>query len=239
MDSKAVNEGIKEVIWPQLRDDGFEVFSPRTAWRHRPERIDVINFQSFNAYNAGVIGCTTYSFAVNLGCFVLAIPPRFEPSKMKQKNGRLTPQEFECRLRGRLSPTMQQPHLQATDIWFIDEAGERLAASLRDVSQCIAATALPWFSHFASLHEVLRIFQTQPEQMSRLWGFGRSPSPVRHYFSGYVALSLNDSSAKHHLEQALLSGCFSSVEARLASDVQQAVQQSVQADGPASGGTAA
>lgn len=223
MDSKVVNAGIKKLIWPRLRVEGFELFSPRTAWRHHADRIDVLNFQSFNAYNAGVIGCTTYSFAVNLGCYLLAIPPHFEPSRLKRKKDLRVPHEYECHMRGRLSPGIRQPELRSSSIWFIDESGENLEPSLLDVRHAVESTATGWFEQFQSPAEVLRVFRDSSEDMNRLFGFGGNPSPVRHYFSGYVALSLNDPSAKHHLEEALASGRFSSVQARLADDVRRAI----------------
>ena len=86
-----------------LRAAGFTQFSPRTAWRHRPGRIDVVSFQSFNSYNAAVTGCTTYSFCVNLGAFLTAIPPDYEPHRIKTKAGQLLPHPAECHFRGRLN----------------------------------------------------------------------------------------------------------------------------------------
>jgi hypothetical protein len=73
MDSKIVTREIRRFVWPRLKKQGFTEFSARTAWRHSKAKIDVVNFQSFNSYLAGVIGCTTYSFALNLGCYYLAI----------------------------------------------------------------------------------------------------------------------------------------------------------------------
>jgi hypothetical protein len=74
MDSKSVNKEIRQTIWPLLREAGFWRFSSRSAWRHAESRVEVLNFQSFNSYNAGVLGCTTYSFSVNLGVFLLRSP---------------------------------------------------------------------------------------------------------------------------------------------------------------------
>src|SRR5580658_7025169 len=171
MDSKVVNQGIRGRIWPRLRERGFGTFSSRSAWRHRSDRIEVVNFQSFNAYNAGVIGCTTFSFAVNLGCYLLAIPPRFEPSRIKATKGHLVPEEFACHFRGQLSPDIPQPKLRAKNIWFIDETGSNLALSLDDAWAALDGSGLPWFEQFASPAEVLRILRHEPEQQGRLWGF--------------------------------------------------------------------
>lgn len=69
MDSKIVNKEIKKTIKPFLQAVGFTKFSERNAWRYRDEFIEVINFQSFNSYLADGVGCTTYSFAINLGVY--------------------------------------------------------------------------------------------------------------------------------------------------------------------------
>ena len=225
MDSKVVNQGIKGHIWPRLRACGFGTFSSRSAWRHRSDRIEVVNFQSFNAYNAGVIGCTTFSFAVNLGCYLLAIPPQFEPSRIKEKKGHLMPEEYTCHFRGQLSPSIPQPKLLAKNIWFIDETGSNLALSFEDVWIALGGSGLSWFEQFDSPAQILRILQHEAQQQGRLWGFGNNPSPRRHYFIGYVALNLKDGGlAKDHLQRALSSGRFSSVEGRLAKDIERAAK---------------
>ena len=61
MDSSVVNGWIRKRIWPVLRDGGFTRFTPRTAWRYIPTRIEIVNFQSFNSYLAESVGATTYS----------------------------------------------------------------------------------------------------------------------------------------------------------------------------------
>lgn len=99
MDSKAVNKEIRGRIWPLLKDIGFSRFTPRTAWRYNDGKIDVLNFQSFNAYNASVMGVSTFSFCVNLGSFLIYVPPQWPP---KVKGGHLMPNEAECHFRRRL-----------------------------------------------------------------------------------------------------------------------------------------
>jgi hypothetical protein len=223
MDSRIVNSQIKRRIWPRLREAGFDTFTSRTAWRHHEDRIDVVNFQSFNSYNAGVLGCTTYSFSVNLGCLVTAIPPDYEPSKMKEKGGLLLPQEYECHFRGRLARSFKQPELRERSIWYIDPSEKYLGWAITDIEQQTAANVLGWFERLAKLEDALNILLSADEDMSNLWGFGRNASPVRHYFTGYLALRLHSMNlAKHHLGIALDSGCFKQVEKRLASDLEKA-----------------
>lgn len=220
MDSKIVNSQIKRRIWPHLKQAGFDVFTARTAWRHHVNRIDVLNFQSFNSYNAGVIGCTTYSFAVNLGCYLKSIPPQFEPDRIKNRAGDLLPQEFNCHFRGRLSRTFKQPELKERDIWYIDEGERYLGRAMTDIEGLLPSTALPWFERFADERFALEVLLNADEEMGELWGFGRNPSPVRHYFTGYVALGAKEiEMADRHLTLALASGCFKSIESRLSSDI--------------------
>lgn len=83
MDSKAVNREIRRVIWPLFKAAGFSSNTTRTAWRHTADKADVINFQSFNRYNADVLGITTFSFAVNLGCYLRYVPPQWPPKNVK------------------------------------------------------------------------------------------------------------------------------------------------------------
>ena len=225
MDSKIVNRSIRDRIWPRLRDHGF-VSSSRSAWRHHTDRVDVVDFQSFNSYNAQVIGCTTFSFAVNLGCYLLSIPPSDEPARIKQNGGRPIPAEYQCHFRSRLSPSIPQPQLNSADIWFIEESGKNLDSSLDDVWDNLQRTGLQWFEQFANPNDVLRILLTEQEQMSRLWGFGNNSSPLRHYLIGYVARSLGDAPiAAEHLQAASASQSFTSIQERLVFDARAAAQQ--------------
>ncbi len=59
--SSDVNRALREMLWPALKDAGFVERTARTAWRRHADRIDVVNFQSFNAYLAQQIGATTFT----------------------------------------------------------------------------------------------------------------------------------------------------------------------------------
>jgi hypothetical protein len=187
-----------------LREAGFRA-SSRSAWRHTDDRVDVVRFQSFSAYDAAVLGVTTFSFAVNLGTFLRYVPPQRSPRKIK--NGEPFPAEYECQFRGRLQPSiMQLPQVQ--DVWSIDSEGKNLAWCIHDVANQIPK-ALSWFAALESRNEVLRILLQQDEETSILWGFGRRPSPMRSYLTGYLALALKDDAlAIQHLGDAVASGCF-------------------------------
>ena len=204
MDSTTVNKEIRRSIWSALRKAGFSKFTTRTAWRYAEDQIEVINFQSFNRYNADILGITTLSFAVNLGSYLLYVPPQW-PSKVK--DGKQVPRESACHFRGRLVRIISQPHKHA-DIWLVDNDGRNLGWCIKDVEQQVPL-ALQWFDRLRDKSEVLRILLKEPEKMSRLWGFGNNPSPIRAYLCGYVALKLGQREmAESKLREAAESKCF-------------------------------
>lgn len=225
MDSKEVNKQIRAVVHPVLKAQGFSKFTARDSWRFHDDRIDVVNFQSFNTYHAEGIGCTTYSFAVNIGCFFTYIPEQYP---LTRKDGLILPQECECHFRGRLHKTIKQWKLKNPNIWFIDTKGENLSDAMNDVKERIEEDCPAWFIRLADRQEVLRILREDSEGMGELWGFGKNPSPIRSYMLGYVALSLGKAElANHHLALAAESGCFK----KLFSNAEEAKRRMLKQDG--------
>ncbi len=222
MDSKIVNKRIRSEIRPLLKEAGFSRFTGRNSWRYASGRIDVINFQSFNSYNASVMGCTTYSFAVNIGCFFTDIPDQYREGNAETTGGGLRPDEAQCHFRGRLHRSFAQPQFDSREVWYIDPDGRYIEKALHDVRMAICRDGFPWFERLAEPSEALRILLEENECMGKLWGFGRNPSPIRHYLTGYFALTLGRSeTARHHLREALASGRFSQVAERIKRDLER------------------
>jgi hypothetical protein len=223
VDSKTVNGQIRSEVRPLLKELGFTRFTSRNAWRYHGSMIDVLNLQSFNAYNASVMGCTTYSFAVNLGCYFTDIPHQYEKARIKEERGQLLPAEFDCSFRGRLRRSFAQPECDSREIWFIDPAGRYLEKAVHDVRMALDRDGVPWFGRLADPNEALRVLLEDDERMGELWGFGRNPSPARHYLTGYFALNLGQNGlARQHLSEALASGCFKQVAERIERDLHRA-----------------
>ena len=210
MDSKVVNKYIREIIRPELKAIGFSKFTSRNSWRYRENIIDVINFQSFNSYNADVMGVTTYSFCVNLGSFHKDIPIQHQPIKVKADL--LYPEEYQCQFRGGLNRTISQREIDRTDIWYINSNGRNVESCVLDAKQQILTKGINWFSYLEKKETLREILLNQPESMGELWGFGNNPSPNRSYLLGYVELLLgNESEAKKHFEKVIESGCYKTV----------------------------
>ena len=168
------------------------------------------------------MGCTSYFFSINLGCYFAAIPYQYDEARIKRDRGQLLPAESECPFRGRLRRSFSQPEYDSRDIWFIDPAGRYLEKAVHDVRMAIARDGVPWFSRLAVRNEALRVLLEEGESMSELWGFGRNPSPLRHYLTGYLAHTLGQNGlARRHLSEALASGCFKQMAERIEHDVQR------------------
>lgn len=208
-----VNKAIKHFIVPFLKENGFEIFTPRSAWRYRTNKIDVVNFQSFNSFLAGSLGCTSFSFGVNLGIFFKDIPLLY--STPKERSGYPCPEEYECHFRRTLLKKLEQTEFSRDDIWYIDSEGDYLELALNDVKNELVSCGLPWFERFNDMNEVLRTLLEDDEEIGRkingTFGFGRNPSPIRSYQTGYIALSIgNYDLAEKALKEAIDSGCFKS-----------------------------
>lgn len=140
--------------------------------RYAGEKIDVVNFQSFNFYLATCLGCTTYSFGVKLGCSFDAIP---RSERIKRKDQFFRPEEYECHFRRALQKTIQQPNLKRTDVWYVDHSGQNLKVVIEDAKKAILENGLPWFNRFADFNEVLRTLQEDLESMDGTWDLEIGP----------------------------------------------------------------
>ena len=181
MDSRVVNREIRREIWPALRQRGFDAFSARTAWRHFADRTWLVNFQSFNSYFSLIDGCTTFSFAVNLGIFLSALASTEEDAI----RGR--PKAYQCHLRRKLFKKIVQINYSRKDIWYVDQEGLNLLEVLDDARRVLLANAMAWFDRFSRSDEVFRTLAEEDED-DTLFGIGAKWSPRRKLLIGRAAV---------------------------------------------------
>lgn len=184
MDSKVVSREIRREIWSLLGRSGFTQFSSRTAWRFTADQIHVVNFQSFGGYLAEGVGCTTFSFAVNVGIFFRAIPFRATDKRPARES---QPRESQCHFRRSLQKGIAQPVLPRRDTWYVESDCSNLLECLDDARNAIVQDGLAWFSHFESLEYVLSALTDQadlPEVPAS------RESPARKRMIGYIARAL-------------------------------------------------
>jgi hypothetical protein len=201
MNSAVVNRAIRSLAWPVLKDRHFTSFTGRTGWRDRERLIDIVNFQSFNRYNADVLGCTTFSFSINLSIYLADVRSDHHPAV---RNDRLRPAEYEGHIRRRLLPS--HPSLpRARDVWLVEEDGHNAEGTVMQAAAALTETADSWFAAFGNQDAVLSVLQgvaAPPDKLT--WLPGAPDSAVRNSAVGYVALALGKrSTAAGYLRRAL------------------------------------
>jgi hypothetical protein len=216
-----VNRILRECIWPLLKEHGFATFTQRTSWRHTADRIDVVDFRPVGADRAHVLGCTPFSFSINLGIFFLAIPPQFGPDSIKRRVNVLLPQESLCHFRHPLTKARLDAEGTRPDIWYIDPQGSNAMAVVQEAATDLVQQAIPWFARYSAPNTALHILLNDDENFATVWGFGRNPSPIRHYLTGYMALAQRQYElAMIHLKAALDTGIFEATQVQLLHDVE-------------------
>jgi hypothetical protein len=179
MNSQIVNEEIKKVIWPKLKAQNFTYSIERTIWRFSPEIIEVIDFESFSEYNAYLVGCTPFSFQVNVGIYYKSVEktPWFTDVPLS------TPAEYHCQARSHLLKTLDQTDLffshkklnfgnqilslfsrkknkvDKKTIWYVKDDGSNLTEVVNDVSKRIEIAALPWFELYGNIDKVIELHE--------------------------------------------------------------------------------
>src|SRR5258708_14777033 len=155
MDSKIVNKAIKKEILSLLKENKFTKFNSRNALRFSEQQVDMINFQSFNSYLAYGVGCTTYSFSINLGVYYKCYEktPWFN-SKIPTK-----PSEYvwlqakplkKTLIQAKLfhpynNPSFHAWHKDRNDIWYVKENGSNLEEVIQDAKECIGNEGFNYF----------------------------------------------------------------------------------------------
>ncbi len=164
MNSQVINKVIRSEVWPALRRQGFSSFDNRNVWRYRGPFVDVVKFQSFSAYLADGLGCTSFSFALNLGVFLrhstLIWPTRSDSEGLPR------PSESECPFRAHLKKRSTVDGFGRADIFFVDEEGRTTAAVFRET---IAPPGRTGSSLVPSLYQPRRR-RAGLGRSRRLWG---------------------------------------------------------------------
>ncbi len=183
MDSRVLVREIRREIWPLLRERGFAEFTGKTAWWRLPEQIHVVNFQSFSSYLAQGVGCTTFSFALNLGIYFPAIPVHH---RVKGTDPATRPEEYHCHLRRHLRKGFTQPEGPRDDIWYVAPDGSNLAEAVAAARETLRGEGLAWFEQYRSLETVLEMLLG--EETADITSPPRSP--LRKYMTGHIARAL-------------------------------------------------
>jgi len=199
MDKKTVEKVLKEMLWPLLKQHGFQVFKGRAAWRHTEKRIDVVEIQFFPREKADQWGITPYSFALPMGCFFPFAPSEYEPMIKREKN-LILPNEAQCHLRRTTLKTLNQRECNIPNIWYIDPRGKYLNAVIEDIKNQFSGEIFAWFERFDNLPSLLKDLIETPN-VHIILGLTLG---IPRYLAGFLALEIGEwLLAKKLLQQEL------------------------------------
>jgi hypothetical protein len=217
-DSRDVRKAIASEIWPNLRERGFAQIEGRVARRTHADRIDIVEFITFNSYEMERLKLKPGSFAIALGCHLNYVTNPI--ANDSGENVLLTkPSISECVLRGSLLRPYPKPEGLDRDCWPVGIDGVSIEQVMSGARDAVLGDGMRWFEQFETPEAVFELVGERAEDMSRLWGFGRPGSPVRHFILGYAALAAgNPQAARKHLQKALDAGCFPNHAPRMRAD---------------------
>ena len=159
MDAKATTGAIRRSIYPFLKTvGGFTKAKGRNAWRFDEHTTSVANFRSFSPSLADGVGCTTFSFAINLGVFL-----RLGPFHSAGRPEDSLPHEADCPIRIRLTKSLRQPRFipyaslgetavtDVPDVFYVAADASNLEDVVHDARVALEKRGLPLFERFRDL----------------------------------------------------------------------------------------
>jgi hypothetical protein len=202
--SRQVNVEIKRKIWPMLRSAGFDKFNARNAWRHAPESISVVNFQSFSSYHAARHKCTSFSFCINLGVYYPCVhdTPWARKWPVLYRVRPSEPPEYGCHARLHLEKRILQSEYPRLGIWYVHPNGSNLTAVIEDALGVILEVGSPWLEKFTNITYALTEYQ-RPREIGRkeyVCAFGTFKAAAE---GSALAFSLKDYAAAINLWRAV------------------------------------
>jgi hypothetical protein len=147
VDGRVVGAAIRQRARPILHEAGFSEFTGRKAWRQSEHTIDHVTFRSFNSHIAAGVGCTTFSFSIEVGvCF-------------RCLDHELTrPQDYDLTFRAVLGKNLRQPVFHPygrdeasdrPDVWYVAPDGQDLDRVVDDGVTVLKGQGLPFIIRYA------------------------------------------------------------------------------------------
>ncbi len=125
---------------------GFTEFTARKAWRETEHTVDHVTFRSYSAYNAGVLGCTSYSFTVEVGVFYKCIKPDLDRRV----------EDYDCEFRAFIGKNIVQdffrtewgPARDAPEVWYLLPDGSNLSSVVEGACALLVRDGLPFLDRY-------------------------------------------------------------------------------------------
>ena len=178
---------IVDLIHDHLKFDGFLHRKGKTLWRVSNRKFDVVKFTLLPAAVQLKWNEPPGSFLVDVSCLFPFLP---QSGHTADDTPPLRPEQGFGQIRLRMDRGIRQREIKAPNIWWAGFDEQAIEAVSKDILTAIADHALPFFSRFEDVEELLRTFVEDEQSMEAggVWGFGRKESPIGLLYTGFTAL---------------------------------------------------
>jgi hypothetical protein len=195
-DARALTRGIRETLWPVLRDAGFTEFKPRDAWQSGDAAVLVVNLWCLGA-QAYKYRCTGTSFNLNVGVTFPRLQRQLRPD---QKIPKLPPEPMAHVRALLLKGAFQKDHPGVA--WYVEEDGSNLPEVLNRARDVLRSFGLPLLRELEDPRRLVTLFKTSPKEWVRRFGTDQLAAPEWEIHCGLARLAGDRSLADSLLQEA-------------------------------------
>jgi len=142
---------IRERIFPILKNNGFDHFSGRKAWRRFNDKVYLFLISGVGAYFSTVTGYPSISVTSSINIFYINFPDQRKCRKYG-KSDKPLPSGTECHLRfglDKIDPQVEycknlESPIEANrrDVWWVDPGGNNIQSVVEDLARVTEEYAL-------------------------------------------------------------------------------------------------
>lgn len=175
---KEINNELRTILFPTLKEYGFEKVSVNNSWQWSKDCIFVFNISNVGNYFSEVTGWTPLSLTATLGVFYSFIPLDDENIKVGKK-GELLPSYDQCHRTFDLRCSLDQSayldlldnpaEKNRNDIWWIDLEGENLSDVIRDIKKSFVIDGIPWLDQYTNLEYVFSEIEKENDSYNKFY----------------------------------------------------------------------
>jgi hypothetical protein len=169
--SPEINQVIRRLLSPTLRENGFSKVKTRNNWGYHDRCIWVLQIRAVGKRTA----FPSMSLGVGLGIYYDFLPEEI-PIK-RDKDGNLIPEEYLCHIRNELflanidqSRFTKDLHNSAEaarkDVWWVEPDSSNIEEVINDIKLSFLKNGLKWFNDFTNLEYAFKcIDHLSPDHM--------------------------------------------------------------------------
>lgn len=165
---------------------GFTERKKHTIWRRTNVKFDVIKFDIVPRGRCQKWRVPFGSFGLDPSCLF-----PFLPRLGHAPSDGWEPNKGFGQVRLSVYRRISQPRVNAPNLWWTGDGQIILEKVVRDVLDRIAQDAIPFFSRFDDIHELLRTYLEDEDMMGRegIWELGKKESARRLLYTGFTAIA--------------------------------------------------